>query len=317
MPAKKKEEEAKAEAPSKATGELIRIIVTFLNNGREEVNAVELKNDTDVIALRNAIKAAFAKGLADYDASQLVVRSPNAAAEPLKNPREILASAVKRDATSGDWEVYVEVPAKKEAGCSVIGCTQTEEHKHHLSDLPLFTYCTTCGGRNGNHDTPECSGLWKPISEGMIEVLGLFRSIPKPAHKGPSPVVSRNSTPSQRGSTPATVEECAICKEPLTEGLKMLQCRHEFHGECVRVWFEQPIGKNQCPLCRRVHNSPTLHPVQPVAGADSPALPPTPDVATPQTPSPSFTPDNGAAFQTALRAARITILLRRQRQEQP
>jgi len=82
-------------------GDLIRIIVT-LNNG--EVNAVELKNDTDVIDLRNAINAIFKL---DGPASQLVVRSQNAAAEPLNNPEEILASAVKRDITSGDWEVYV------------------------------------------------------------------------------------------------------------------------------------------------------------------------------------------------------------------
>jgi len=80
-----------------------------LNNG--EVNAVELKNDTDVVTLRNAINAIFKL---DGPASRLAVRSPNAAAEPL-NPRDILASVVKRDAASGDYEVYVEVPPKKEA----------------------------------------------------------------------------------------------------------------------------------------------------------------------------------------------------------
>lgn len=110
MPAKKKEEEAKAEAPSKATGELIRIIVT-LNNGK--VDAVEIKNDTDVIALRDAIDAKFKLG---GPASDLIVRSPNAAAEPLTNFEAALADVLVFDA--GKYRVHVTVPAKKEDGAT-------------------------------------------------------------------------------------------------------------------------------------------------------------------------------------------------------
>lgn len=73
------------------------------------MNAVELKNDTDVIALRNAINAIFKL---DGPADELVVRSPNAAAEPLENPEAVLADVLVLDA--GKYRVYVELPKKEE-----------------------------------------------------------------------------------------------------------------------------------------------------------------------------------------------------------
>lgn len=44
-------------------------------------------------------------------------------------------------------------------------------------------------------------------------------------------------------------EICCICLERLYRGLvATLDCRHEFHGDCIRRWLVG--GHNSCPLCK-------------------------------------------------------------------
>ncbi len=45
------------------------------------------------------------------------------------------------------------------------------------------------------------------------------------------------------------ITECSICKDSFTEEIqiKMLNCKHVFHEECIDQWFEI---KNICPLCK-------------------------------------------------------------------
>jgi hypothetical protein len=43
--------------------------------------------------------------------------------------------------------------------------------------------------------------------------------------------------------------ECVICQEELfvSEGIKVLDCGHSFHQECIDKWINI---KNSCPSCR-------------------------------------------------------------------
>lgn len=46
------------------------------------------------------------------------------------------------------------------------------------------------------------------------------------------------------------VEQCAICKLPLTDGVcyTLPECHHTFHTACVVAWFR--AGDCRCPICR-------------------------------------------------------------------
>ncbi|KAL1555782.1 RING-type E3 ubiquitin transferase [Salvia divinorum] len=44
-------------------------------------------------------------------------------------------------------------------------------------------------------------------------------------------------------------EACCICLDDLHRGsVTTLDCRHEFHSDCIRRWLVR--GKNFCPLCK-------------------------------------------------------------------
>ncbi|KAL1555791.1 RING-H2 finger protein ATL63-like [Salvia divinorum] len=45
------------------------------------------------------------------------------------------------------------------------------------------------------------------------------------------------------------VEDCCICLGDLYRGsVTALDCRHEFHSDCIRRWLVR--GQNFCPLCK-------------------------------------------------------------------
>jgi len=46
-------------------------------------------------------------------------------------------------------------------------------------------------------------------------------------------------------------KDCQVCFEKFgaEEKLNQLPCKHLFHGECIRPWFET---HNTCPVCRQV-----------------------------------------------------------------
>jgi len=47
-------------------------------------------------------------------------------------------------------------------------------------------------------------------------------------------------------------DKCQVCLEDYAElqELRMLQCKHGFHKECIDRWLTE--GRNCCPICRRV-----------------------------------------------------------------
>ena len=51
-----------------------------------------------------------------------------------------------------------------------------------------------------------------------------------------------------------TVTECGICRTEMDcddeSKVTELNCGHEFHTDCVRLWFEG--NSNTCPYCRQV-----------------------------------------------------------------
>ncbi|XP_058456086.1 RING finger protein 150-like [Malaya genurostris] len=45
----------------------------------------------------------------------------------------------------------------------------------------------------------------------------------------------------------STISECVVCLDPLTERIKVLQCSHQFHIDCIDRWLRV---NNRCPTCR-------------------------------------------------------------------
>ena len=47
------------------------------------------------------------------------------------------------------------------------------------------------------------------------------------------------------------MNECSICLEYITEeNFVILNCKHIFHEECIRVWT-----KGTCPMCRETYST--------------------------------------------------------------
>lgn len=52
---------------------------------------------------------------------------------------------------------------------------------------------------------------------------------------------------------------CSICSEEPNEDkwIKLKDCRHEFHMDCIGKWHEQCLERDRrskCPICRRYTN---------------------------------------------------------------
>eukprot|EP00922_Rhytidocystis_sp_ex-Travisia-forbesii_P027391 GHVS01040130.1.p1 GENE.GHVS01040130.1~~GHVS01040130.1.p1 ORF type:complete len:291 (+),score=40.29 GHVS01040130.1:118-990(+) len=54
---------------------------------------------------------------------------------------------------------------------------------------------------------------------------------------------STNGTPLFYG----TVQECSICTEVLSNGLRATACGHVFHAHCIEQWH---VHAQRCPICR-------------------------------------------------------------------
>jgi hypothetical protein len=74
------------------------------------------------------------------------------------------------------------------------------------------------------------------------------------------------ATPQQISSSvqviPTSTSICAICQESVnTDCVKITQCGHEYHGQCLTNWFTMSV---RCPVCRHDirQPSPTGHPNQ-------------------------------------------------------
>src|SRR5690606_9064480 len=42
---------------------------------------------------------------------------------------------------------------------------------------------------------------------------------------------------------------CGICREELISNIKVLECKHSFHEECINSWIERYPS---CPFCRKL-----------------------------------------------------------------
>ena len=47
--------------------------------------------------------------------------------------------------------------------------------------------------------------------------------------------------------TSTSTQICGICRDELTTEIKALECKHEFHTECIDIWIER---EPSCPFCR-------------------------------------------------------------------
>jgi hypothetical protein len=74
----------------------------------------------------------------------------------------------------------------------------------------------------------------------------VIRKLPTRTYSGqvPAPVPSHSDEDAKENE-----EVCSICMEAYKQGdtLKSLQCKHEFHGDCIDRWLGL---KDACPLCR-------------------------------------------------------------------
>ncbi|XP_051150815.1 probable E3 ubiquitin-protein ligase RHG1A isoform X2 [Andrographis paniculata] len=54
---------------------------------------------------------------------------------------------------------------------------------------------------------------------------------------------------------PENTEPCSICREEYVDGedLGSLDCKHDFHAECIKQWLMQ---KNLCPICKTTGLTP-------------------------------------------------------------
>ena len=48
-----------------------------------------------------------------------------------------------------------------------------------------------------------------------------------------------------------TISSCPICMKKYEDNeiIRILSCRHEYHKECVDIWFKN--YKTDCPMCRQ------------------------------------------------------------------
>ena len=51
--------------------------------------------------------------------------------------------------------------------------------------------------------------------------------------------------------------ECSICLCNIEDGVRILQCNHAFHGNCIERWFRENHPLRTCPNCRAVEHGPT------------------------------------------------------------
>ncbi|KAK7866886.1 hypothetical protein R5R35_006047 [Gryllus longicercus] len=77
---------------------------------------------------------------------------------------------------------------------------------------------------------------------GMWEELGQDQRLPPPASKE----VVRNL---EEKEISVTGSQCPVClkEHEIGETVKVLPCKHSFHGSCILPWLDKT---STCPLCR-------------------------------------------------------------------
>lgn len=53
----------------------------------------------------------------------------------------------------------------------------------------------------------------------------------------------------QRKTISTSEMDCSICYSPMDDISTILECKHEFHSECLSMWVTKGNGE-KCPLCR-------------------------------------------------------------------
>ena len=60
-----------------------------------------------------------------------------------------------------------------------------------------------------------------------------------------------NNPDAENGASAGDDEECAVCRDMLSEGQTVrLECGHVFHTQCAVTWFRMPQSGGACPMCR-------------------------------------------------------------------
>lgn len=113
------------------------------------------------------------------------------------------------------------------------------------------------GGENNNNGLPASLFGDNPSYEDLLSLSHFL-----------GPVRPVTATQSQIDRIPITVyhkqamtemlnDKCQVCLEEYAESqeLRMLQCKHGFHKDCVDRWLME--GRNCCPICRGIPVSDT------------------------------------------------------------
>ena len=101
----------------------------------------------------------------------------------------------------------------------------------------------------GPIQSPQTTVSYHPVSMRALEqMLGIGPMEPVPVVATPEQI---NLATTLLGATNAHESQtCSICQDTYAagQGIRRLnQCSHEFHRECIDVWFQ---GNVHCPVCR-------------------------------------------------------------------
>jgi hypothetical protein len=165
--------------------------------------------------------------------------------------------------------------------------TSTSAGDHEEGEtMPVFILGYRAARSSGHHHDPQgagqgrrwiiyiISGTNHPLSDGNSGLpASLFGDNPTyedllSLSHFLGPVRPITATQSQIDQIPITVyhkqamtdmlnDKCQVCLEDYAESqeLRMLQCKHGFHKDCVDRWLME--GRNCCPICRGVPVSDT------------------------------------------------------------
>ncbi|MGH0175137.1 UNVERIFIED_CONTAM: hypothetical protein FKN15_069932 [Acipenser sinensis] len=97
------------------------------------------------------------------------------------------------------------------------------------------------------HDNVSRTTPTKPPSKSTSPAPKRGSNTPPPTHAWRL-VASKSKSQWQKNKALYAEDPCIICHEEMSpEDLCVLECRHSFHGECIKAWLKE---QSTCPTCR-------------------------------------------------------------------
>ncbi|XP_072049371.1 uncharacterized protein [Amphiura filiformis] len=105
------------------------------------------------------------------------------------------------------------------------------------------------GWQNNNGEVPQGQRLVQGVMQGMAAQQGKFQW---------SSELGGSSAFKTKGFLDDDEDPCVICHEEMTpETIKILECGHHFHAECIKQWLNE---QSTCPNCRHYTLLPDEYP---------------------------------------------------------